>query len=322
MTILLFSIGILMGKSFAAKETVTVLGASSSSKTIILNIGHFDELKPGTKAMLFSEKPMGRVIAQAIKTFARKSVWSLGKKSKLSLKKGQVLRIILPKFSKDPEQKEPLDLEDEDFKKLSEKINQKQKTRTEETVSRFKKLWELGFTYHYNFEENEETTDTVNSSSNKFDFGLHGRIYLAQWKEWLKRFVWDINYRYAFDTADLGSQTGILKESTLGTSLEYYFFNKPTEVEKNLFFVGLGLRYGFSTIETSGGASTGDYKSLSLPYLTTGWGYTLKDHWGLRLEFVYASPDLSLDSTNSTIDLPAEVSYSELKLGGGLSYFF
>ncbi len=185
------------------------------------------------------------------------------------------------------------------------------------------KRFNMEFTFSFGFKINNTTqSDSIggNKGMNRDStFGLE--YFLGSKYEKLDNFSIEIDLRKGINETYLNSKNASLSEFTYGLSSFWYPFNLPATIEKNVFFVGLGLRRGSVNAETT--LENANYSIAVFPILHSGIRYNFKNQWGIRILGSLESNQLTIVDPNAqSSEFPRELIFSNFKIVGGLSYYF
>jgi len=144
---------------------------------------------------------------------------------------------------------------------------------------------------------------------------------------------WTLEFDLGQDTNffDFGGVNVKSKESYYKISANYYLYNSPADLQKYLWYVGIGFKQGSSLITSSDDGTLNDYSLTSLPSYQLGLKYrfkagdvpeeVMKVGMGLNLGLVYEQLKLSANN-----DVPVTIggvkTTTDLKFLIGVSLFF
>src|SRR5690606_28584412 len=116
----------------------------------------------------------------------------------------------------------------------------------------------------------------------------------------------------------------LIQDYSLSGFINFYPFQTATDVSRNIFFVGVGVRSGYAFLEVPSLKEEGNYQLVSFPVLRSGLKYSFSNSYGARLSFTYEKINLIRIETNSTTSqgLGDELSYVEGKMGLSLTKLF
>lgn len=174
----------------------------------------------------------------------------------------------------------------------------------------------------FKINDSSTTADTTTTNELTRDFGMALEYFLGTRYQKFDHFSLEGEYRKAESIAAAGTYNARVNSTTLGASAYWYPFTFPTELAKNLFFVGLGFKKGSSQLTTARVSQA--YAVTVFPVVSAGIRYHFEKGFGLRLMTSMESLSLTpKDPTLQTVDtLPSTVSFYDMKIIGGISYYF
>lgn len=174
----------------------------------------------------------------------------------------------------------------------------------------------------YKINDSTTTADTTTSSQLTRDLAVGLEYFLGTRYKKLDHFSIEGEFRRGQAIAAAGTYNATVTSTTFGANAFWYPFTYPTELEKNLVFLGLGFKKGNASLATS--RSSQDYSVTVFPVFEAGIRYHFANNIGLRLMSSLESFNLTpVDSTVATVDtLPNTVSFYDMKIIGGVSYYF
>lgn len=181
----------------------------------------------------------------------------------------------------------------------------------------------MEFTTSLGFKLNDSTqansTGAQGGMNNEFAFALE--YFLSSKFMQIERFTVEADIRKGKNEAFMGSTNATLSEFSYGLNAYWYPFKRPTALETNIFFLGLGARRG--SVSADNTVQSLNYTALVLPVISAGVRYHFENQFGLRLITSMETFNLSTSETlESSSSLPTSTSYSNLKISGGVSYYF
>lgn len=181
---------------------------------------------------------------------------------------------------------------------------------------------EATLSFGYKINDSSTTADTTTTNQMTRDFSMALEYFLGSRYQTFDHFSVEGDFRKGESIAAAGTQNARVSSTTLGATALWYPFTFPTELAKNLFFVGVGFKKGNAELATS--RSSQAYSVTIFPVLTAGIRYHFEKGFGLRLMTSMESLSLTpSDPTLQTVDtLPSTVSFYDMKIIGGISYYF
>ncbi|MFZ4713556.1 MAG: hypothetical protein ACOYL6_07590 [Bacteriovoracaceae bacterium] len=179
---------------------------------------------------------------------------------------------------------------------------------------------EATFSFGFKLNNSTQTNYAGGNSGMNSDFGLGLEYFLGSRYQLLDHFSLEADVRKGSNEVFFVNSNASLSEFTYGMSAYWYPFMMPGTVGHNLFFVGAGARRG--TVQANDSIVTADYSTVVLPVFSAGVRYHFDNQFGLRLLTSMETFNLSLVSQSTGGQLPVNTSYSNLKVVGGLSYYF
>lgn len=193
----------------------------------------------------------------------------------------------------------------------------------EKVMSRFNGQYFLSF--GLNIFDNENDLDPNNHQDNRYDLEL-GMEYFAfkRFDNLLSRFSVEGSFRRSQDGFEANYNNALIEDYSIAGFINYYPFQVPTDVSKNIFYIGLGFRTGYASLSIPSLGEEGSYQLVSFPVLRSGLKYSFSNGYGARLSFTYEKVNLIRIKTNteSISALQDQLGLTEGKLGISLTKLF
>lgn len=184
--------------------------------------------------------------------------------------------------------------------------------------------WQLMGSLGINVLDNENRADPQNSRKIKWNVEVGGEIFPARNHSELERLgLWG-SLRYLQDGISIGQLNAQLDERSLGIGANWHFLQPAWAVNRNIPFLGLGVRTGVVTLKVPSNGQQANYSMISFPMAVAGFKYNLRSGLGLRLAFSVEKLLLEKTEDNVTTDsvLPKRTDFLDGRIAFGLTKFF
>ena len=215
------------------------------------------------------------------------------------------------------------DFSDEELKEVVQLIGDQNEVERREYVQENTYMSQVFATVDVNLIQNDSTSDPDNIRRDKVGAEIGFEYLPFKDFEPLQMFSFEVGFRYAQDSMDVGEKNGLVRDLSTSLTFNYYPFYKPNAIEKNIFYLGAIARFGQAKIAINGSDEGGDFTSTSFPGLRAGVKYNFKNNWTMRATLT--SERIIFERTtnaDSTDDLDNRESLSEMKLAFGIGRFF
>ena len=215
------------------------------------------------------------------------------------------------------------DYSDEELSELLNDINVVSEKQRRRKLVAYKYNSQAYVSAGFNLLNNESKNDSETSGSSRSDFELAWEIFLLKQYNNFKQFTFEISLRQAKDSFDGGTLNVRSTENSMGIHINWYPYNGPEVVERNIVYVGLLTRFGYSRLVNDTTGEEGNYQVSTLPGIRAGLKYNFKNSYGVRLTTGLENIKVSrITRSADEGELPNNASYLEGKIGIGLSKFF
>lgn len=241
-------------------------------------------------------------------------------------------RRVLDKVAKEEKFKENIrakgdgwsdDYSDEELSELLNGINVVSERQRRRKLVAFKYNSQAYISAGFNLINNESGEDSQTSGSSRSDFELAWEIFLLKKYNDLKKFTLETSLRQANDSFDGGSLNVRSSEQSMAIHVNWYPYHGPEVLKRNIVYVGVLTRFGYSRLTNDTTGEEGNYQVASLPGIRAGLKYNFKSSFGIRL--TTGLENIKVSRITKSADegaLPNSASYLEGKFGIGLSKFF
>lgn len=174
-----------------------------------------------------------------------------------------------------------------------------------------------------NLLDNANRADPDGSRKLRWNAELGLEIYPSRYNEVMRQVGLWANGRYMQDSVSVGKKNAYLNDRSFSLGFNYHFREVPSAVNRNIPFLGLGVRTGVSTLKIPTTREQGSYSLLSFPVLQGGVKYNFRSGWGLRV--VGSVEKFLLEQTNSNVtggQLPRRTDFLDGRLTFGVGRFF
>lgn len=212
---------------------------------------------------------------------------------------------------------------DEELSELLNKINIVQEKQRRRKLIAFKYDSQAYISTGFNLVGNQSKSDPNTSNSTKTDFELAWEFYLLKKYNNLKKFTLETSLRQAKDGYGAGDLNVQSTEYSMGIHINWYPYYGPETVGRNIIYLGLLTRFGYSRLVNETTGEEGNYQVSTFPGLRAGIKYNFKNSYGVRL--TTGLENINVSRIKRSLDegaLPNNASYLEGKVGFGLSKFF
>ncbi len=182
--------------------------------------------------------------------------------------------------------------------------------------------YELFLNTGMNFVNNETPADPSNSQQYKVSLGASLEYNLAKRYSFLESFTSEVEMRVSNDGYAIVDTNAKSFEFSFAGSLNWYPYLPPNSVEQNLFFIGVGFRYGRSKLTVENVGEEGLYALSSFPSIRLGVKYNFRNKFGLRLMTSFETLNLSRIERNVVNILPENLSATDVRLTASVAYYF
>lgn len=183
--------------------------------------------------------------------------------------------------------------------------------------------WQLIGSVGLNLLDNENRADPDNSRKLKWNLEVGGEFFPAKRHDTFQQLgLWG-TIRYMQDGVSVGNLNAQFDERSIGVGFNWHFLQAPWAVNRNIPFVGLGIRTGVGTLKIPTSNEEANYSMLSFPVAIAGMKYNLRSGWGLRL--AASVEKLLLDQTENNVaggDLPARTDFLDGRISIGFTKFY
>lgn len=212
---------------------------------------------------------------------------------------------------------------DEELSELLNDINVVQEKQRRRKLVAFKYNSQVYLSAGFNLINNENKSDPDSSGSARSDFEFAWEFFLLKKYNNFKKFTLETSFRQAKDGLDAGNLNVSSTEYSMGIHLNWYPYYGPEIVERNIVYLGLLTRFGYSRLVHDNLGEEGNYQVSTFPGLRAGIKYNFKNSYGVRLTTGLESIKISRITRSADEGaLPNSASYLEGKIGFGLSKFF
>jgi len=173
-----------------------------------------------------------------------------------------------------------------------------------------------------NFVNNETPADPENSQQYKVSFGASLEYNLAKRYSFMESFTSEVEMRLSNDGYAIVDTNAQSFEFSFAGALNWYPFLPPNSIEENLFFFGVGFRYGRAKLSVVNVGEQGLYALSSFPSIRAGVKYNFRNRFGLRLMTSFETLSLSRIERNVVNILPENLTATDVRLTASVAYFF
>lgn len=215
------------------------------------------------------------------------------------------------------------DYSDEELSELLNDINVVQEKQRRRRLVAYKFNSQAYLSAGFNLVNNQTGDDAQAVSGSQSDVEIAWEVFLLKKYNDFKQFTFESSLRRATDGFEAGGINVASTEYSMALQLNWYPYYTPEVLERNIIFLGVLYRFGYSRIVSDTTGEEGNYQLSSLPGIRAGIKYNFKSNIGLRLYTGVESIKISR-ITRSADDgaLPNSASYLEGKVGLGISKFF
>lgn len=183
--------------------------------------------------------------------------------------------------------------------------------------------WQLIGSLGLNLLDNENRADPDNSRKLKWNVEIGGEFFPAKKHDTLQQLgLWG-TLRYMQDGVSVGQLNAQFDERSIGIGFNWHFLQAPWAVNRNIPFIGLGIRTGVGTLKIPSAKEEANYTMFSFPVAIAGLKYNLRSGWGLRL--AASVEKLLLDQTENNLaggNLPARTDFLDGRVSFGFTKFY
>lgn len=193
----------------------------------------------------------------------------------------------------------------------------------EKVMSRYRGNFIASF--NLNIFDNENNLDPDNHQNNRYDLEVGMEFWpFKKFDNAISKFTLELAFRRGKDGFEADYYNALSTDYSLSGFINFYPFRTPSDVNRNVFFLGLGLRTGYANLEIPSIGEKGNYQLLSFPALRAGFKYSFYNGYGARMTFTYENSNFSRIETNqlTTGALKDNLSLTEGKLGMSLIKLF
>ena len=199
-------------------------------------------------------------------------------------------------------------------------INEKERR---EDIFAYKYNYQLYLSFGFNLLDNQILSDAENGEDKKYEFEIAAESYFFKKLEGLNRFSLELSLRRSQDGVSIGQSNAILIDYSGALQANWYPFQTPNTLQKNIFYLGLLFRSGVASLLDRPSGEVASYQSFSFPGLRLGLKYNFASTLGIRLSASYENIQLDrIEKSNSAGVLPNRQNLTEGKLSIGLSKLF
>lgn len=180
-------------------------------------------------------------------------------------------------------------------------------------------------TFNLNILDNENNLDPDNHQNNRYDLEIGMEFWpFKKFDNALSKFTLELGFRRGKDGFEADYYNALSTDYSLSGFINFYPFRAATDINRNVFFLGLGMRTGYANLEVPSIDEKGNYQLLSFPAIRAGFKYSFYNGYGARMTFTYENINFSRIETNqvTTGALKDNLSLTEGKLGMSLTKLF
>lgn len=209
---------------------------------------------------------------------------------------------------------------------LSELLNSvsiiREKDRREDIMA-YRYNYQLYASFGFNLLDNQILSDAENGKNKRYEFEIAAEAYLFKKQLDLNRFSLEFSFRRSEDGLSIGQSNAVLIDYSAAFHANYYPFQAPNTVQKNIFYIGALFRTGVASLLDKASGDVASYQLSSFPGLKLGLKYNFASLLGVRMSASYENIQLDrVEKSNASSILPDRENYLEGKLAIGLSKLF
>ncbi len=187
---------------------------------------------------------------------------------------------------------------------------------------------EVQLGYAFGVSQNVSDSDLTNKGQS-YSLNLDYEYNLGRTSTSLELFSIDIGLSAAKNFFDGGNGNASSSQFDYGATLNFYFYNKPSSLNKYIWFVGIGMKGGNATVLSTEGTSY-SYQRYMMPMGRIGLKYRFftgemfGDTFGLGVNFFINYEYMKLSSLENlgSSNLNEVIEFTDIKVAGGLSVYF
>lgn len=179
--------------------------------------------------------------------------------------------------------------------------------------------------------QNYTTLEDDDNQGTGYSIGIGYEYHLSRTSESVVNWTIDAFAEWAVRFYDLGGVNGKFDEGSYMANLNYYFWGRPDQLRKYLWYVGLGMRRGTATVTSPSLKQNYDYEIVGLPNMQLGLKYRFSAgdekedglNVGAGMNFLVQS-EITRFAVDEDLkdDIHGSFSVNNIKVSAGLSLFF
>lgn len=215
------------------------------------------------------------------------------------------------------------DYSDEELARVLESVGEIDEINRREQAVVVVHTWQLAGNLGVNILDNENRADASNSRKAKWNLEALAEWYPSPHHDVMRRLGITFGGRYVEDGVSVGDLNARVTETSFSVGGNWHFWQFPFAVEKNIPFVGAGIRTGIASLAIPSRGERGSYTVLGVPMVVGGVKYNFRSGWGLRL--AASMEKLLMEQTSVNVrggNLPQRTDLLDGRLSMGLTRFF
>ncbi len=216
------------------------------------------------------------------------------------------------------------DYSDEELSELVYNVGVIKERERRRTISAHHFSHQVYGNFGLNLVNNENLKDRTNTAQSKYDFEFGYEYFAFKDVDALDKVAFEFTMRRAVDAYSIGGGYNATSvEYSFTGGINWYPFKRPNSLDTNIIYAGLLIRSGISALEVSDTNEKGTYSILTIPGIRAGIKYNFSNSYGVRIFGGFENIKSSrIKKSSSSGVLPDVASYTEGKMGIGLSKFF
>lgn len=171
--------------------------------------------------------------------------------------------------------------------------------------------------------DNQLLNNAQNLQKNKFDLEVSAESYALKNYDTFKRLTFEASFRSNQNGVSAGNFNAKISEYSLAAHINWYPFQNPHLLDKNILYVGILFRTGLASAIIDSEGEQSMYQVSSIPGLRFGVKYNLYNGIGFRLVGSYE--DMTLDRVENTTggnNLSNRLALTDSKISFSVSKLF
>jgi len=211
------------------------------------------------------------------------------------------------------------DLSDEELSRVLFQVGELKEIERRKSISahQFDRQFYLNFGTSF---LNNQTASSNQADTTDVNISFAAEFFVLKKFKSINKFTFEVEGRYSKSGVTIGGFNAAQEEYSFAGFINWYPFLNASSLDRNIIFMSLGFRTGFSSLFSSELQEYARYQSLVFPGFRAGIKYNFSNSFGAR---VYGQIEsVELGKTTGSTNFASSTSYTDGKLGISLSRFY